>query len=131
MNLLDKETILKANDLPIEEVYVPEWGGTVRVRTLTGRERDHFEASIAVPEGRRMKYNLSNVRARLVALSIVDENGKLLFSEADVKVLSEKSGKALDRIYSVACRLNGMSDRDMEDLLKNSGSGLSGGSGSG
>jgi len=43
---LNKEQILRADDLKTEEVDVPEWGGSVRVRVLTGTERDAFESSI-------------------------------------------------------------------------------------
>ena len=38
--LLSKEQILAAEDLPHKDVPVPEWKGTVRVRALTGFERD-------------------------------------------------------------------------------------------
>jgi len=46
MGLLTRDAILEAQDLQHEEVYIPEWGGSVRVRTLTGAERDAFEQSI-------------------------------------------------------------------------------------
>ncbi len=39
---LTGEEILGADDLPTEVVPVPEWDGTVIVRTLTGAERDHW-----------------------------------------------------------------------------------------
>ncbi len=35
MNILSKEAILSADDLPREIVSVPEWGGQVYVRTMT------------------------------------------------------------------------------------------------
>ena len=46
MSLLSKTAILTANDLQTEDVEVPEWGGAVRVRSFTGRERDAFESSM-------------------------------------------------------------------------------------
>jgi len=46
MSLLSKTAILAANDLKSEDIEVPEWGGAVRVRSFTGRERDAFEASM-------------------------------------------------------------------------------------
>ena len=46
MTLLSKTAILTANDLQTEDVEVPEWGGAVRVRSFTGRERDAFESSM-------------------------------------------------------------------------------------
>ena len=51
MSLLSKEAILAAQDLPSEDVEVPEWGGTVRVRGLDGKGRDEYFMSQAVIRG--------------------------------------------------------------------------------
>ena len=127
--LLDRKSILEIKDIETEEVYVPEWGGKVIVRALSGRERDAFEASLSIQNGKGVRLDLQNARAKLVACSLVDENGHPLFSERDVQALGEKSGKALDRIYEVASRLSGLGNREMESLLKNSPPGQSDGSG--
>jgi hypothetical protein len=42
---LTRDAILQAPDLQGEDVAVPEWGGTVRVRGLSGAQRDAYEAS--------------------------------------------------------------------------------------
>lgn len=117
---LNREEILKASDIGFKEIKVPEWGGVVRVKGLSGKERDAFETSISIQDGKNVRLNLQNARAKLVALSVVDEENKLLFSSEDVKALGEKSAKALDRVYDVACRLSGLGDREIEGLLKNS-----------
>lgn len=117
--MLTREQILGAKDIRTEEVKVPEWGGSVLVRGLTGAERDRFEESVIEQRGKVTKVKLKDARARLVALSVVDEEGKRLFSDADVAVLTEKSAAALDRVYAVAARLSGISEEDMEELLKN------------
>ena len=132
--LLSREEILGANDLPTEDVEVPEWGGSVRVRTLTGTERDEFESSIItmkkVKKGKRTvtesSPNLRNIRAKLVARSIVKEDGALMFPNSeDVFVLGEKSAAALDRVYEVSARLSKITDEDIEELEKNSSGGQS------
>src|SRR5690606_20312294 len=97
--LLTREAILQAEDLPTEDVEVPEWGGVVRVRGLTGAERGAFEQSIVDARGKGARMNLQNVRARLVALAVVDESGNRLFSDADVEALGRKSGRALNRVF--------------------------------
>ena len=61
---LSRDDILKAEDLTTEEVDVPEWGGTVLVRGLTGRERDEFEASVMVRYAGEMVQDLANIRAK-------------------------------------------------------------------
>ncbi len=130
MDLLTRDQILAAQDLQQEEVAVPEWGGHVLVRGLTGRQRDAYEATIISQRGTDVKMNLSNARAKLVARSIVDADGKLLFGDDDVTALSNKSAAALERVFSVAQRLSGMSKEDIEELTKNSLNGQNGASGS-
>jgi hypothetical protein len=113
MALLTKEAILAANDLPTERVAVPEWGGDVLVRTMTGADRDAFEASLIGKEGR-----MENVRARLVSLTLCTETGERLFDDAEVAALGKKSARALDRVFSVAQRLNGIGTEQVEAAKK-------------
>ena len=128
MGLLSKEQIWAAHDLRTVDVSVPEWGGEVRVKTLTGAERDQYEAeSVKTNRGRR-EVNMSNMRARLIALCAVDEQGQLLFTRADVMKLGQKSAAALERVFEAAAKLNGMTDEDMEELAGNSESGQNGSS---
>lgn len=128
MPLLTREQILGATDIITEVVPVPEWGGEVLVRSLSGAERDRFEASIVDVRGKRRSVNLLNVRARLVALAIVDESGQQVFRAGDVEALGAKSAAALSRVFDAAQRLSGLSDDDVEELKKNSRSGQSDGS---
>lgn len=128
MAILTREQILQADDLRQETVEVPEWGGAVIVRCLTGAERDEFEAALIEIKGKSYNVRLANARARLTALSVIDESGQRLFSEADVISLGGKSAAALDRVFEAAQRISGLRPRDMEELLKNSPSGQNGGS---
>ena len=43
---LNRAAILEAKDIPTETVPVPEWGGDVIVRGLTGDELDDYQGSI-------------------------------------------------------------------------------------
>lgn len=123
--------ILAADDRPKEEVFVPQWGLSVFVRTLSGAERDDWEASIVQQKGKATTYDLRNVRARLVCKCIVDENGRRVFSDHEAEVLGEKSAAALDLLFTVAQRLNALTNADVEELGKASGIVQSAGSGSG
>jgi hypothetical protein len=119
MAYLGKADILAAQDLQYEDVAVPEWGGTVRVRGLTGRERDAFEAAVASARGKDVKLNLQNVRARLAALSVVDADGARVFDERDINALGDKSAQALERVFQAAMRLSGLTPGDVKDLTEN------------
>lgn len=117
--LLGREAIFAVNDLQTEDVEVPEWGGTVRVKGLTGTERDSFEESCISGKGKQASFKMSNIRAKLVAKTVVDEEGNSIFKEADVEALGRKSGSALDRVFTVAQRLSGITKEDIEELEKN------------
>jgi hypothetical protein len=124
MALLSKDQILKADDLKTIEVPVAEWGGSVLVRTLTGTERDKFEAdSVTINKKGQPEQNLANMRARLVALCVVDEAGEQLFSTYDVPDLGRKSATALDRVFQRAQELNGFSEADVQELAEGFGDG--------
>lgn len=116
MGILNKNAILAVVDLPTELVAVPEWGGEVYVRGMNGIERDQFELSIM---GSDKKQNLENIRARLVALTVVDEQGERLFTDDDVTALGRKSATALNRVVEVAQRLSAIRNDDVEQLTKN------------
>jgi hypothetical protein len=119
MALLGRNQILDAKDLQTEDVPVPEWGGEVRIRMLTGEERDAFEASmVELKKDGSAKANRENVRARLLVLCIVNENGEQMFNRADIKLLGRKSAKALERVINKANELNGISEKDIEELAE-------------
>ena len=126
-----QDRILAADNRPKEAVFVPQWGLSVFVRTLSGAERDDWEASIVQQKGKATTYDLRNIRARLVCKAVVDENGRRVFSDHEAEVLGEKSAAALDLLFTVAQRLNALTNADVEDLGKASGIVQSAGSGSG
>jgi hypothetical protein len=127
---LTKQQILDAQDLETKEVEVPEWGGTVLVKTMTGVERDAFESSVVKGKGKNTTVNMANIRAKLVAASIVDQDGQRLFDDQDVQALGKKSAAALDRVFAVAQKLSKISQDDVEELAKNLPDDLSDNSGS-
>lgn len=116
MGVLDKAAIFAAQDLPTKTVAVPEWGGEVIVRSMTGAERDQYEQQILAQRGPDGNANIANLRARLVAFCTVDAEGKRVFADEDVDALGAKSAAALDRVFAAASSLNGIGQKDVEAL---------------
>lgn len=113
MGFLNKEAILGCNDVAQKvTVAVPEWGGEVLVRPMTGKERDAFEQALTDKKG--------NLRALVCSYSICDEDGKLLFASSDVERLGGKSAAALQRVFDVAIKLARVTKEDVDELEKNS-----------
>jgi len=106
---LDKKRILSADDLGKETLSIPEWGGDVIVRGLTGEEREEYE-NMAAANKAGDKNATRHWRARLVAATVIDDDGNDVFGPADVQALSHKNAAILDRIVDVALRLSGLMD---------------------
>jgi len=119
MAILTKKDILEIKDIEIERVEVPEWGGDVFVKGMTGLERDTFEASIVQQRGKDARVNMVNIRAKLAAQTICDEGGVRLFTDKDIRLLGAKSANALQRVFDVAQRLSGITEGDVDELAEN------------
>ena len=119
---LDRASILGADDLTptLKLVMVPEWGGRLYIRTMTGKERERFEEAISSGTAK------GKIRPLLASICICDEKGRSLFSAADVDALGEKSVKALNRVYEAAMSLNALGKEEVAALEKNSGAATSG-----
>lgn len=129
---LTRDRIKAENAKPmIVPVEVPQWGTTAYIRVMSGTERDAYEASITgtrvtVARGRNAEQqrtlNLTNIRARLVARCLCDENGALLYDAskpADLDELGSTRADVLDLLFTEASQLNGITEKDIEDLTKN------------
>ena len=121
MTYLSRDDILKAEDLKIQEVEIPDWGGIVRVRELNGVDRDTYEASLMriLPDG-KVTPNLENRRAKLVALSVINEDGTPMFGLSDVLELGTKSAANLELVAEVSERLSGLTEEAVTDAVGNS-----------
>lgn len=127
---LTRQEISDVDDIRQEPVNVPEWGGMVMVRGLTGTERDEFEGSIIVEKrdpNRKGKTKTGiehkQMRAKLVVMAVVHppgtpQAGEKMFDVTDIGWISKKSAAALDRVFSKAQELSGLSDDDIDELME-------------
>lgn len=116
MSLLTKNQILASEDLPTEIVPVPEWGGEVKIRVIAANAKDEWEQAVmAMKESKRW----GGFRALLISYSIIDEDGKPMFSKSEVEELGKKSAVAIDRVYDAVRKLNLFDKAELEKLEKN------------
>jgi len=114
--MLNREEILAKNALESELVSVPEWGGEVRVRAMTGAERDRLEIACAQ---RRKAGKSTRFRASLAVVTVCDDNLHPIFVADDAEIIDKMPAAGLGRVADVAMRLSGISEEDAEDLEKN------------
>lgn len=113
---LTANDIINAEDRQTKKVHVPEWNGDVYLRTISGVERDAFEAETF----RQGNPNYKNLRARYLALVLCSEDGKPLFDRTQIQDLGKKAAPVLDRLFTISAKMNAMSQDDVEELLGNS-----------
>ena len=126
--MLTRDAILGASDIETRDVPVPEWGGSVRLRSLSGLERDSWEASNRLLKGSEYVPNLKGAKARLLVRAIVDENGSRLFADTDAGALAAKSAGVIERLAEVVAQMSGITEAAVEEAAGNSEAGQTGSS---
>lgn len=114
--VISKEAFLATDDAQYREVDVPGWG-TVRIRSLSGAGRDtYMKAILQWQEDGTSRVKTADAEAHLLALTLVDEEGKPWFSnvEEGVKVLREKNAASLQKAFFVAMELSGLQEEAIE-----------------
>ena len=106
---LNKAKILAADDNKLDTVDVPEWGGEVCIKVLSGTDRDALEEAYS-------EQKMKNFRSRFLVLTLCDDKGGRLFTEAEVDDLGKKSAVVLARLFDKAWALNAFRNEDVEEL---------------
>lgn len=123
--LLTMEEILSADDTVYEDMKIKEWGGTVRLQALTLGEREQYEQDLQRLKGEVGEVDaLENLRAKLIARTIVDEKGVNLFNYNKVTEMNKLGGRSaavMERIFDWALKANGIGEtkKEKEDRVKN------------
>ena len=118
--LLTKDQILAAEDIKTDTVPVPEWGGEVQIKMLTGTEYGQLQATMHAGKSKDAAKNLIDFYARLAASSIVSPGGARMFSASEVATLGGKSAAALQRVCDSAMKFNRIGADAVDELTKNS-----------
>lgn len=115
------------DDIPVEEVVVPEWQNRkVLVCGLTAAAKNAYQASLVEIKGTSRKVRMENATAKLLVRTIVNRQRQPIFTETDIEKLGGKSAAALERLARVANRLSGMDEAENAELVKNSAAAQSG-----
>lgn len=120
MAYLNADSILHADDFVYADVECPEWGGTVRIRSLSGAQRVTLKKAIDAGQ--------DDIDEMLCVMCIVDEDGNRILNRSQIGELSKKNTKAITRVAIKALEISGMRDpsKAVKDAEKNSGTTPSG-----
>lgn len=113
-----REKIFQSQDLITENVTVDEWGVTLQVRALNGKNRAKLLNDCMDKQG---NMDLEKFYPDLLIASCYEpETNELVFDAADRDQLNTKSGGALEKVAQVAARLSGLTPTALGDATKNS-----------
>ena len=124
---LNREKLLKKEKLKIVRVNLDK-KDFVFVRQMTGREREQFENLLVkkISKGGKVvdyQQSMGDFRAKLAVNTLCFEDGKNLMRPEDYATLSQNmSASRLTKIADAAGKLNGITEEDKEELVKNSDS---------
>lgn len=120
---LTRTTIFALQDISLKEITIPStipvWGGeTIFIRQLSRGEQDaylqrQFGATRMRQDAKAREQEISAVNiyghdAWLFVHGATDENGKKLFTEADIPALNAKSGEAIGWVAAEIIKFSGM-----------------------
>lgn len=115
---LDRSQILsKKNFLPKQEVAIPEWEGSVWVRSLTVGERDQIDSEFNA--ARNKGKTPDNLRARMIIKGCCDEAGQPLFTDADLPEINKLPATILEKIFDSILKINRIGAGAVDEAEKN------------
>ena len=114
--MVSKQDIFSISDIKTRDVEVPEWNTTLKVASLSGKDRSALKelSDKLVKQGKD-----TEVLTWSVIFCAVDDNGKRIFDFADFDKLHEKSAMAIDRISKAALIVNGFAQESIDEAKKN------------
>jgi len=114
VKFLDKKAILQSQDIQIREVFIPEWGGIVRIKTLNAIERGKIGRILY--ENKDNPIFSENFRSIFVSFALCDERGNRIFSDSnsDIEALNKKSSAAIFKIYEIIKNMTNVGQEGVE-----------------
>ncbi len=91
--------------------------GNLYIKALTAMEQEEFETAM-LDENGKAKTDVS-LKAIMVIMSAEDESGEKIFTMDDLETLGEMPAADINKMFSVAQKLNNISDEDIGELTKN------------
>lgn len=105
---LTMEQILAVDDVRVDAVKVPEWGGAgvVHVRTLSCADRAELDGWVAKKQKGTGDEAPSGFAFRLAAIAMCDAVGNRLFSGDTVDIVQERNATVMTRVANAALDIN-------------------------
>lgn len=123
MSIITQEELMAVNPESIKDVTVEALPDkTFRIKAWTAGQRLSLERFTMNAQERKDYKAISSLKLRSVAMSLVDENGALMFNDADMDVNLEKlsviDSRITEELFKHVSEFNGTSKGAGEDAEK-------------
>ncbi len=121
MTIASREALLKLCERRYSTVEIPERDISIRIQSLSEAEKSQYETCLIAKNGRGiMRERLQDATRRLIALCVVDEDGKRIFSDSDLSAIANLDSYISSRIYDACQEHCGFNKGDIDETVKNS-----------
>jgi hypothetical protein len=123
---MNREEFLGFQDLVIEKVHIKAINADLFVRSLSAAEKAAWEQQPLIEDkknggtGLRVsKDRTRTARERLVEIAVCNEDGSRFFKDGDAAAIGRKNAATITQLFDVATRLSGITQEDVEEVVKN------------
>jgi len=114
--MLNRDSLFAIQDLKTVDVFVEEWGDSIKLRMLAATERFAVNDAANV-DG---KFDPVAFQTKLIEKSAINEDGTPFFLPGDAAAIGAKSANAVAKVFEAAAKLNGLGVPAAEEAEKNS-----------
>jgi len=112
---LSLDQILDAQDVLYDDVEVPEWGGSVRVRGLTAEEKNSIAKEARDPSVRnKLAIDTDRAQFTVVQLGLVEPR----IGKENFQAIMAKNAAPIERIYRRIMQLSGEDLSEIEEAAE-------------
>lgn len=108
--LLTVDDILNACDIEAKDVYVPQWGGIVKVKPFTKHQQQHARKKAMVGG----EFDSDRFEMILFTEGVVEPK----FTEEQIEALSQKNAAAMDAVIKVITAEFSVTPEDEKEATK-------------
>ena len=123
MKELDAESFLQIDPisyLKLEKVEVEEFGGFFYVRELTGEELDRFLAVQGDLEVGNVTKEVMLRASKMLTVCIVNKDGKQIFKTQHHTAIYRHGFQVIKKLMDKVNEINGLTEKQAEEMEKNS-----------
>lgn len=122
--LLGRDAILKATasaSRATKDIPIPELGGRVRVREMSGSLRNALEAAMVNVRNVGDSKQLDKTLAQIITSCVVDDTGHPILRETDARRIVSHNPRAAFRLREAIFDISALDQDDLEELAEGFG----------